>query len=206
MPLLRSRNADQHPRARRFLRRALSRRTRKGPRGKVSPSTTGAAPATVAEDQGTAYAQLVAEELRGWRGARDTNLQALAQVQQSASLAVSIVAVLSGLSDRPVNGLPLILLIGAAALLVAGALLATIGMTKNRTWLAEPQQLQCFIKTQWADDEVEARYSMITHQVKQMSELDKVCKSLYAWRTAAIWCQSVGLLTLVVGAAILSTV
>lgn len=96
------------------------------------------------------------------------------------------------------------MLTAAAVLLVAGALLATIGMTKNRTWLVEPRELQCFVKKQWTDDEVAARYSMITHQVRQMKELDTVCKSLYAWRTAAIWCQSVGLLTLVVGAAMLS--
>ncbi|KUG59226.1 hypothetical protein AVL62_05950 [Serinicoccus chungangensis] len=125
-------------------------------------------------------------------------------MQQSAALAVSIVAVLSGLSDRPVGGLSLWLFIVAAGLLVGGALLATIGMSRNRTWLVKPAGLQGFVRRQWADDEVAARYSMITHQVDQMKTLEKVCKSLYLWRTLAIWFQSVGLVTLVVAAAMLS--
>lgn len=154
---------------------------------------------TAADNQGAVYAQLIADELNGWRQSRASSVESLARIQQSAALPISLIAVLASLSRFDGLSGPTWAIIIGSALLVIAVLCATVGLTANRSKLVNPDVVMKVVNAGWQDDETDARHNAITYRVEQMQDLKKVCARLYKWRVAAIWCQSSGLVVILLG-------
>lgn len=154
---------------------------------------------TADDNQGAAYAQLIADELGGWRQSRASSVESLARIQQSAALPISLIAVLVSLSRLDgLSGLTWAILIGSGLLVIA-VLCATVGLTANRSKLLNPDVVMKVVNQGWQDDETDARHHAIGYQVQQMQDLKKVCATLHRWRVAAIWFQSSGLVVILFG-------
>lgn len=131
-------------------------------------------------------------------------MQALSRLQQSAALPVALVAVVVTLSGDGGTPLATGLFFGGAVALVVAVLIATVGLTKNQSRLADPAHLLEVINAGWQeDDEVTARHNVVVEQVQQMKELDKVCIALDSYRKPALVLQCAGLLAVIVAAGVL---
>ena len=91
-------------------------------------------------EQGTAYCQLVTQELDAQRSRRTTTLERLARIQQSAALPVALVAAAGSIAPHGSRRAALLLSTGALILVVA-VLIASIGITRNASLLAKPGEL-----------------------------------------------------------------